>query len=345
MIKPPKLNAGDKIAVVSSSWGGAATFPDRFDAGKRQLEDVFDVQVVEMPHTSKSAQWLHDNPKARAQDLMDAFADPDIKGIISSIGGDDSIRLLPFIDLNIIRDNPKVFMGYSDATVSNFMCYAAGLVSFYGPTIMSGFAENGGLFPYMEQMVRKTLFAPQSSLDIPQAESWTVEHLDWSNPDNQSTKRTMQPALGRKVLQGKGVVDGHLIGGCVDVFPMIVGTSIWPDKAVFDGAILFLETSEEAPSVDFFKRILRNLGAQEILSSVNGIILGRPGGELKPEEITQYDDALLDVVRNEYGLTDKVIMTQLDFGHTDPMCVLPLGVQARIECENKSLTLLEAGVS
>src|SRR5690349_15787772 len=113
MLKPPKLNPGDKIATVSLSWGGPSVFPDRYRIGKEQLQNEFGLQVIEMPNTLKEASWLLQNPKARADDLMQAFADPAIKGVFATIGGDDSIRLLPHIDFNIIRNNPKVFMGYS----------------------------------------------------------------------------------------------------------------------------------------------------------------------------------------------------------------------------------------
>ena len=130
MIKPKKLQAGDRVATVTLSWGGPGTFPHRYEAGKRQLEEEFRLTVVEMDHTLRDDEWLHRNPEARAQDLMEAFADPSIKAIISTIGGDDSIRLLPYLDLGIIRSNPKIYMGYSDTTVTHLACFAAGLVSF-----------------------------------------------------------------------------------------------------------------------------------------------------------------------------------------------------------------------
>src|SRR5688572_25192737 len=100
MIKPRKLNPGDKIATVSLSWGGPSVFPHRYQIGVQQLKDEFRLQVMEMPNTLRDADWLAKNPRARADDLMQAFADPSIKGIFATIGGDDSIRLLPFIDLN-----------------------------------------------------------------------------------------------------------------------------------------------------------------------------------------------------------------------------------------------------
>jgi len=116
MIKPPKLMPGDTVAAISLSWGGAHTFPHRYLAGRQQLQDTFGLRVIESRYALKDAAWLARNPQARAEDLMQAFADPTIKAIISTIGGDDSIRILPYLDLDVIRANPKIFLGYSDTT-------------------------------------------------------------------------------------------------------------------------------------------------------------------------------------------------------------------------------------
>jgi muramoyltetrapeptide carboxypeptidase LdcA involved in peptidoglycan recycling len=121
LIKPPKLNYKDTVAAITLSWGGPATFPYRFEVGKQRLEEIFGLRVIPTKHAFKSAEWIYENPKARADDLMEAFLDPNIKGIISNIGGDDSLRLIPFIDFNIIKNNPKVVMGYSDTTVTHFI--------------------------------------------------------------------------------------------------------------------------------------------------------------------------------------------------------------------------------
>lgn len=86
MIKPPKLQAGDKVAAISLSWGGPATFPHRYQAGKQQIEEEFDIEVVETKYALADADWLWKNPQARANDLMEAFSDPSIKAIISTIG-------------------------------------------------------------------------------------------------------------------------------------------------------------------------------------------------------------------------------------------------------------------
>lgn len=344
MIKPQKLSPGEKIATISLSWGGPSVFPHRYQAGVQQLQEEFSLQVVEMPNTLRDADWLSRNPKARADDLMQAFMDPAIKGIFATIGGDDSIRLLPFINLNIIHDHPKIFLGYSDTTISHLICYKAGLVSFYGPSIMTEFAENCGMFPYLVQSLRKTLFSSEVIGELEAStEGWTVERLDWADPANQQIKRKRNPSTGWKFLQGKGIRRGHLVGGCIEVFDWARGTEIFPED--WQDAVLFLETSEEAPPPEYVKRRLRVFAAMGILEKLSGILFGRPGGEVPIEKFDEYDQAILDVVTREEGMTDLPIITNMDLGHTSPMFVLPYGLQAEIDPENRRFSILDNAVT
>lgn len=345
LTKPVKLSLGDTVAAVCHSWGGAATFPHRYLAGKQQLEKNFGVRVIEAPHTFMPAEELSAHPELRAQDIMWAFKNPDMKAVISVIGGDDAIRLLPYLDYDVIAQNPKIFMGYSDATVIHFACLKAGISSIYGPTIMAGFGENGGLFEYMTDSVKRTLFSTDMIGNIsPHTGGWTDDaSLSWANPDNQMQKRALRPPRPWRVLQGTGKVQGHLIGGCVEVLEMLKGTVVWPEPDMWSGAILFLETSEEAPSQDYFIRCLRNYAATGILKRLNGIILGRPAG-LKDEELHKYDEALLRVVRDEAGLTKLPVLAQMDFGHTDPMFLIPYGAIAEMDCDTTSFSILDNAV-
>lgn len=346
MRKPQKLFPGDCIAAVSLSWGGPAALPWRYQAGKQQLQDEFGLQVVEMPHTLHDAAWLQRNPRARADDLMQAFADPRIKAIFSTIGGDDSIRILPYLDLAVIQDNPKIFMGFSDTTISHLACYRAGLGSFYGPAIMTGFAENGGMFPYMVASVRKTLFssAPVGLVEANTA-GWTVERLDWAEPGNQARKRSLNPCPGWNFLQGGGVRRGRLIGGCIEVLDWLRGTDFWPAPEAWQDAILFLETSEDAPSPQAVLFYLRAYAALGILERLAGILFARPGGGVPPEKFAEYERAILQVVAEEQGLADLPIVTGMDFGHTDPPFVLPYGALAEIDCAGQRFTILENAVT
>jgi muramoyltetrapeptide carboxypeptidase LdcA involved in peptidoglycan recycling len=340
LIKPAKLSKGGRIAAVSLSFGGPGQFPHRYRIGKKQLEDRFGVTVVETRHALREPQWLKDNPEARAEDLMAAFADDSIDGIISTIGGDDSIRTLPFMDLNVIRSHPKVFMGYSDTTITHLVCHAASLVSFYGPAIMAGFGENGGMFPYMAESVDKALFSSGPIGAIPpNPDGWSVEFLDWGDPGNQEKKRKLIGSTGWKFHQDDGVIEGPAFGGCLEVLDWARGTQVWPRPDRLDNAVLFLETSEEAPAPAIVARFIRSLAAMGELEKLSGILLGRPGGQLDPVRFVDYEKALVDTVRLEYGLKRMPIVTNLDFGHTDPMFVIPMGVNIRIDSGKREISI------
>jgi muramoyltetrapeptide carboxypeptidase LdcA involved in peptidoglycan recycling len=345
MLKPPHLQAGDTVAAVTLSWGGPGLFPHRYQAGKQQLEAAFDLRVVEMPHTLRDPAWIAANPRARADDLMAAFADPAIKGIISTIGGEDSIRTLPHTDLEVIRQNPKVFLGFSDTTITHLAYWKAGLGSVYGPSIMAGFGENGGLFSYMVESVRRTLFnAAPIGLIAPNTEGWTVERLEWDYPANQPIRRALTPNQGWRWSGGSQARRGRLLGGCLDVLDWLRGTDWWPPLTDWQDAILFIETSEEAPPPLYVERMLRVFGAMGLLERLAGLLVGRPGGKIPPSQFAAYDAAIVGVVRGELGLSELPIISHMDFGHTDPMFLLPYGALAEIDPANQQLRLLESAV-
>jgi muramoyltetrapeptide carboxypeptidase LdcA involved in peptidoglycan recycling len=342
--KPRHLKPGDRIAVVSPSWGGPGTFPHRYEAGVRQLEAEFGVVVVEMEHTRAAPDSITAHPELRAADLMAAFADPSISAIITSIGGDDSIRLIPYLDLSVIAANPKVFLGFSDTTTLHFACLAAGLTSFYGPAIMAGFAENTGMHRYTADAVRRSLFSTDPIGPIPlNEEGYTTERLEWADPGLQSQRRVLQPAGVPRMLQGKGVVTGHLIGGCAEVLEMLKGTAWWPPLDYWDGAIFFYETSEESPSSHYIRYWLRNFAAQGILHRLSGMLVARPDPGSDPDYPQKLEKAVVAALA-EAGLPDLPVLSGLDFGHASPILTLPYGARASIDSEAASLTIHEAGV-
>ena len=341
-LKPKSLKQGDKIATISLSWGGAGELPHRYEKGKRQLEETFGLKVVETRNALKSAEWINKNPEARAQDLMEAFSDNSIKAIISNIGGDDSIRILPFLDLSIIKNNPKIFLGFSDSTITHLACYKAGLTSFYGTSLLVGFAENGGMFPYEVYNIRRSLFSPNPIGQIsPNSSGWTSEHVEWTDISLQDTKRKLTKSNNWNFLQGHEIVRGKLLGGCVEVLEFAKATDFWIESNEWKNAIMFLETSEEMLDPKYFKWIIRNYGAQGILHNINGLILGRPYGNKFTDD---YNNILLQIIRDELQLKELPIITEMDFGHTSPTFVIPIGVNAEINCQQKTFSILESGV-
>lgn len=342
LVRPRRLARGDRLAAVSLSWGGPATFPHRYEVGKRQLQDALGVEVVEMPHTLADAATLAGDPAARAGDLHRAFADPDIAGVVSTIGGDDSIRLLPHLDLELLAANPKVFLGYSDSTITHMALLRAGITSFYGPSIMAGFGENAGLHDYLVDGVRCTLFDPVAPLEWPENRAgWTVEESDWSDPRNQDRPRDLRPSTGWR-WHGGVAREGVTVVGCLEVLDFLRGTVWWPS---LDGVVLVLETSEDQPPPASVTYLLRTLAVTGELHRLVGLVFGRPGGaELPVDAHVDYDAAILRVVRDEQGLTDLPIVTGVDVGHTDPMWTVPQGVRMRIDPKAATLTFLDPAV-
>lgn len=157
MIKPVKLKKGDTVALVSLSSGlaGEENLRWRTEQGIERLEKVFGLHVKVMPHALKGIEYLYQHPEKRAQDLHQALQDKEVKGIICAIGGYESIRLLPYIDFDILRKNPKVFSGYSDTTVQHLMFYQAGISSSYGPALLTDFAENVEMDDYTVDNIKR----------------------------------------------------------------------------------------------------------------------------------------------------------------------------------------------
>lgn len=341
LIKPKHLKKGDLIASISLSWGGAGDddLLWRYKLGKKRLETHFDLNVIEMEHTLKGSKFIRMNPEKRAKDLMDAFSNNEIKGIFSCIGGDDSIRILPHIDLDIIKNNPKIFLGYSDTTITHLICLKAGLTSFYGPSILAEFAENVDMHYYTKNWIYKTLFTTGNIGDIYPSEEWTSEYLPWIE-NNKYIKRKMHFNTGYELLQGKGRVSGNLIGGCVESLEIAKNTDIWPGKEIWSDAILFLEASCQMPTPEYLGRCLRSYADMGILDLIKGIIFGKPYSEVYYDE---YKNEILKVVKGEKNL-DIPILYNLNFGHTAPMFIIPYGSKAEIDCDNVKFKILDSGV-
>ncbi len=337
LIKPERLLSGDTVAAISLSSGGAAAFPERYKAGKRQIEETFGLKVIETPNALKDNDWLYQNPQARADDLHWALQHPEVKGIITTLGGDESVRILPFLNPQLIRDNPKVFMGFSDTTASLIAFLNAGVMAFHGPHVMTDLAENAGIHPFVERNVRSILFEAQAPELCP-AERWTEEFLDWGKPALQTKPRTFIPSEGWVWLQGEKRAEGRLIGGNIEVLEFLKGTRWWPKRELWQGAILFFETSEEAPPVTLVGRFLRNYGSQGILDVASGLLFARPmrytaeGRWQLYEEITR--------VLREFGREDLPVVANMDFGHTSPQMIMPLGVLAEIDPSEQRVSLL-----
>lgn len=341
MNKPGRLKKGDKVAIVSLSRGmlGEKMFLHKFDIAKKRLEEDYGLEVVAMPNALKGIDHLYRHPEASAQDLMTAFADPQIKAVFNAIGGDDTIRLLPYIDFEVIRNHPKIFTGFSDSTTNHFMMHKAGLVSYYGLSVMNNLAEYVSINEYTRDAMERTLFFPQETLEIRASEFCSYEKDKiWWMEENMDKATPRFPNTDYEILQGSGIVTGELLGGCIDVFPELLGTPLWPSLDDWKGKLLLIETSEVDMPEMVLAWLLRNLQAQGILNVINGIIVGKPAVEEKYE---RYKEVYRQIVGFEAGLPELPILYNVNVGHAYPIGVFPLGLRYQIDCEKKTLTLME----
>ena len=335
--KPQHLKAGDKVAAVSLSWG-AAGVPEirwRYDLGKRRMEELFGLRVVEMPHTLAPEDYVSAHPEKRAEDLMAAFADDSIKGIFNVIGGNDSILMLPYIDLEVLRQHPKIFTGYSDGTVTDFLCMKAGITSFYGAHVLNDFGETGQMSPYTADIIRRMLFSAETVGKIETSPVYSEHEPSWM--DEHGAGRIYEPDFGYEALQG-GKARGTLIGGCFEVFEDIKGTVLFPPLEAFDGSIFFYEVCG-TPDAEKYRTRLRYYGECGVLQRISGLLMGKPLGGRTCYELY---NAITQEVLAEYGRTDLPVLCNGSFGHNAPSGVVPMGAMAEIDCDDRSFTILES---
>jgi muramoyltetrapeptide carboxypeptidase LdcA involved in peptidoglycan recycling len=341
--KPERLRRGDRVAVVSMSWGGANVFPHVLEAGLATLTDRFGLRVQLYPTTRMSPRALAADPLARARDLNAAFADPTVKAIFASIGGDDSARILEHIDADVIRANPKILMGYSDTATQLVFCHNLGLVTFNGPAVMAGFAQLAH-FPEAEAHVRSMLFEPTDTLRYEPYPSWVDSYPNWSTSNDGTAIGPRHMHDGWHWLNGPTTTSGRLFGGCIEVLEFLKGSRHWPPESFWRDRIVFLETSEEEPTIAQVRAWLFNYGVQGVFDAAAGLLVGRARG-YTDEAKAALDEMIVDTVVRQFGASQLTIVTNMDFGHTDPQLILPLGVLAELDPVEQTFRLLEAAVS
>lgn len=334
LIKPKALQGGDTVALISISGGraGDTDMLPRYHIGKARLKDLFGINVIDCPNSLKGSDYLYKHPKARAEDLMWALQNTQIKGIIANMGGDDSYRVIPYVDLKLIHDNPKVFMGYSDIA-SWTTCFAvAGVVSFYGPNVLTPIAQPGKLDDYTYKSIQKTLFSTEIIGNVEPCKVHTP--IEWK--EKSEDKIIWTNNTGYKILQGRGKVQGRLFGGCAAPMRQIMGLSIFPKEDFFEDSVLFLEIGSQYNSLLAGLHELRALDAAGMFRKAKGLITGT----LTDEE----EKMLLKFIKYEARREDMPILTNIDFIHRTPMTVIPVGLMAEINCESARFSILEAGV-
>lgn len=336
MRKPMRLRQGDTVGIVSPSWYGGEPVAHRVDRGVTHLHSLgYEVRIA--PHALNNAGYVSDTPEHRADDLHTLFADPDVRAIIATIGGDHSCHLLPLLDWELLRVNPKIFMGFSDITVLNVAIWAmTGMVTFSGPTLMTDWAEYPHMPAYSERYALKAMCMPEPVGDITPSPWWTEEFLDWREKADLTRTREQRPSDGWQWLRD-GCGEGVLIGGCLESLEHLRGTPYWPN---WEGALLFLETSEEKPPPERVDAMLMDYENIGVFEQIVGLLFARPYGYTN-EERHQLHEVILERTKR-YRFP---VVADMDFGHTSPILTLPIGCRARIDAAVRQVAITEAAVS
>ncbi len=338
-IKPKGLKVGDTVAVISPSWGGPSVFPTVYDNGLKILNE-WGLKIKGYPTARMDAGFLRDNPEIRAKDINDAFFDKEVKAIFTSIGGNDSIRILPFIDKEIIRNNPKILIGYSDTTAIHTFLNLNGVVSFYGPSVMAGFSQMKALPVEFEKHIKEMLFEAKREYEYKAYGKYCDGYPNWIQPENLGKANELKNNMGWKWLQGKGKVQGEIFGGCLEVLEMLKGTEFWPNNEFWNDKIFFIETSEDKPDLNHIEAELRNYAMLGVFDKISGFVFGR-ARDYTDEEKIELENLILKAINKECRKNDLPIVYNFDIGHTDPQFVLPLGIKMEIDCDNKKIGLVE----
>ncbi|HEY4488925.1 MAG TPA: S66 peptidase family protein [Candidatus Paceibacterota bacterium] len=340
LISPPRLKQGGKIGIVAPSAGLAALFPHRTDNGIQMLEKM-GFSIVVAKHARQIDGWVSASAEERADDINAMFASPDVNAIIATIGGNHANQILKYLDYELIARNPKPFIGYSDITVLHYaLAVKAHLRTFYGPCLISEFAEYPEILPYTQQSFEKALMdssSPQSA--IAASETWTDEFLDWF------TKKDLERARKMNIHHGyewwrEGESRGPTWGGAVPSMNHLAGTEYWVDPA---GCIFFVDIPEGGPGqkmpmhdLDTYLSDLDNLG---VFASISGLVIGRP------YQYESDDNALLKkIVMSYVGQFKYPILFNANIGHTAPILTVPLGTKSLLRSSDNLFSLEESGV-
>jgi muramoyltetrapeptide carboxypeptidase len=318
---PPALSSGDTIAIVSPSWCGPAELPAAYRRGLAALRaHGYDVRV--MAHAEGRRGWVSGTPQERVADLHDAFADPDVRAVLCTIGGLHSAQLLPLLDFDLIAANPKIFCGYSDITSLHLAIHGmTGLVTFYGPAVIPQWGAVGGPLDYMVDHFAQVVEGPQPAGALPRAD-FEIQDTDFERAERTGEPLRRSPSRPREVLRS-GRASGPLVAACLPVARNLLGTPWQPDVG---GHVLVLETPEQPYDPETADADLTHLRLAGWLDGLAALVLCRPYG-FTDEQTELLHEALMEQV----ALWDYPVIARVEGGHTDPLPTFPLGVGVEVD--------------
>jgi muramoyltetrapeptide carboxypeptidase len=302
-----RLQMGDEVRVVSPAVSLGFIPEDQTLTARERLEGLglrlsFSTNAEVMDRFDSSP------VEARVTDLHEAFADAEVKGILTTLGGYNSNGLLGYLDYDLIRASPKIFCGFSDITALATAIYArTGLVTYSGPHF-STFGMKRGIgytIEYFERCLMR-----EEPFEVRPADHWSDDPW-YEDQEN----RDLVPNPGYEIIY-EGEVEGRLLGGNLGTLCLLFGTPYMPD---LEGSILLIEDDEETNAVQF-DRSLQSLIHQPGFEGVRAIVFG------KFQRASNMDqETLTAIVEGKRELDGMPVVAGASFGHTTPQFTFPIG--------------------
>lgn len=317
-----KLKQGDEVRVIAPSRSIKILSEEIKNIANQRFLDL-GLKLSFGKHVYETDEFNSSSIESRTEDFHQAFSDKNVKAVITVIGGFNSNQLLKYIDWNLIKNNSKIFLGYSDITALNNAVFTkTGLVTYSGPHY-STFGQKLG-FDYSLEYFKKCLMTD---------ESFTIHpSKSWSGNDNWWIDQNKRNFINNKgfLIINQGKATGNILGANLCTFNLLQGTEYFPNLT---DSILFIEDDYESQS-HIFDRDLQSLIHLKDFKKVKGIVIGRFQNESK---IT--DELLIKIIKTKKELDKTPVIANVDFGHTDPKITFPIGGEVRIVAKKSKSTI------
>lgn len=318
----PKLKSGDEVRVIAPVRSLAIISPESREIANQRFADL-GLKLTFGQYLEEIDDFASTTVEHRLADLHAAFADKNVQAILTVIGGFNSNQLLSYIDWDLLKNNPKIFCGFSDVTALGNAIYAkTGLVTYSGPHY-STFGQKLHL-DYTLEYFRKCLLSEDPIEVIPSPE-WS-DDLWWQN----QKARQLIPNPGWHIIN-PGEAHGTIVGANLCTFNLLQGTEYLPDLA---NTILFLEDDAESQP-HHFDRDLQSLIHLPTFDGVKGLAIGRfqKASHMTIKLLTQ-------IIQTKPELNQLPVITNVDFGHSDPKITFPIGGEVQMLANSSGATIV-----
>ncbi len=310
----------NRVGIISPSNILITEFPNRFEQGLKNLEELGFKTVLSNNHKRKNS-YTKESVNERLKELNEIL-NSDVDTIIASIGGYLSIQLLDQIDYNFIKEKNITFCGCSDISALLLAIYTmTGKTVLYGPTYTVNFCDYDGIDEYTLEYFCKCL--EKKDIQYQPSSYEYKDFIDWGVLENEPQNRKKTKKANDWQVIKKGTAKGHLLGGNLATILLILGSKYLPVEN-FKDKVLFLEDCET--NTNEFCSYLEALRINGIFDSIKGVIVGKFDSDAMNKEMPAF-------LENYFQDYDFPVACNIDFGHVSPMITIPIGEECELNCD------------